>query len=118
MAPIGGTDMRTIGTEEHFVTDEVVTAWSRLDSRAREDRSGLSGGEAGAGNVRLGGEDRGCETLIPPLRRFTLKVMGRSSIRTVDVRADAAGLCTRPGTRADCLRACRRRRHASKPYGS
>ena len=29
--------MRTIGTEEHFVTDEVVTAWSRLDSRARED---------------------------------------------------------------------------------
>jgi hypothetical protein len=29
--------MRTIGTEEHFVTDEVVAAWSRLDSRARED---------------------------------------------------------------------------------
>ena len=29
--------MRTIGTEEHFVTDEVVTAWSQLDSRARED---------------------------------------------------------------------------------
>jgi len=22
--------MRTIGTEEHFVTDEVATAWSRL----------------------------------------------------------------------------------------
>ena len=29
--------MKTIGTEEHFVTDEVVTAWSRLDSHARED---------------------------------------------------------------------------------
>ena len=29
--------MRTIGTEEHFVTDEVAAAWSRLDSRARED---------------------------------------------------------------------------------
>jgi predicted TIM-barrel fold metal-dependent hydrolase len=29
--------MKTIGTEEHFVTDEVVAAWSRLDSRARED---------------------------------------------------------------------------------
>ena len=29
--------MRTIGTEEHFVTDEVLAAWSRLDSRARED---------------------------------------------------------------------------------
>ena len=29
--------MRTIGTEEHFVTDEVVAAWSRLDSRARDD---------------------------------------------------------------------------------
>jgi uncharacterized protein len=32
--------MRTIGTEEHFVTDEVVTAWSRLDARAREDSPG------------------------------------------------------------------------------
>jgi hypothetical protein len=32
--------MKTIGTEEHFVTDEVVTAWSRLDSRAREDSPG------------------------------------------------------------------------------
>jgi len=29
--------MRTIGTEEHFVTEEVAAAWSRLDSRARED---------------------------------------------------------------------------------
>jgi predicted TIM-barrel fold metal-dependent hydrolase len=29
--------MRTIGTEEHFVTDEVVGAWSRLDPAARED---------------------------------------------------------------------------------
>src|ERR1035441_10260918 len=32
-----GTEMKTIGTEEHFVTEEVVTAWSRLDSRARDD---------------------------------------------------------------------------------
>ena len=29
--------MRTIGTEEHFVTDQVLTAWSGLDARARED---------------------------------------------------------------------------------
>jgi hypothetical protein len=29
--------MRTIGTEEHFVTDEVLAAWDRLDDRARED---------------------------------------------------------------------------------
>jgi hypothetical protein len=29
--------MRTIGTEEHFVTDEVIAAWSRLDSRALEN---------------------------------------------------------------------------------
>jgi len=29
--------MRTIGTEEHFVTDEVITAWSHLGSAARED---------------------------------------------------------------------------------
>src|ERR1700729_203769 len=31
--------MNTIGTEEHFVTDEVVTAWSRLDPDSREDSS-------------------------------------------------------------------------------
>ncbi len=31
--------MKTIGTEEHFVTDEVVTAWSRLDPDSREDSS-------------------------------------------------------------------------------
>lgn len=29
--------MKTIGTEEHFVTEEVLTAWSQLDSAARED---------------------------------------------------------------------------------
>jgi predicted TIM-barrel fold metal-dependent hydrolase len=29
--------MRTIGTEEHFVTEEVLEAWSRLDAAARED---------------------------------------------------------------------------------
>src|SRR6202042_3612348 len=31
--------MNTIRTEEHFVTDEVVTAWSRLDRDSREDSS-------------------------------------------------------------------------------
>lgn len=31
--------MKAIGTEEHFVTDEVVTAWSRLDPDSREDSS-------------------------------------------------------------------------------
>jgi len=40
--------MRTIGTEEHFVTDEVVMAWSRLDSSARDDsRAGAPPGELG-----------------------------------------------------------------------
>jgi len=29
--------VRTVGTEEHFVTDAVVAAWSRLDPRARQD---------------------------------------------------------------------------------
>ena len=29
--------MKTIGTEEHFVTEEVLSAWSRLDSPASED---------------------------------------------------------------------------------
>ena len=38
--------MKTIGTEEHFVTDEVVAAWSRLDSYAREDSpAGVPAGE-------------------------------------------------------------------------
>jgi uncharacterized protein len=32
--------MRTIGTEEHFVTEEVIAAWGRIDSRAREDAPG------------------------------------------------------------------------------
>ena len=32
-----GIEMKTIGTEEHFVTDEVVMAWSRLGSPARDD---------------------------------------------------------------------------------
>lgn len=32
--------MRTIGTEEHFVTDEVDAAWRRLGSRTRADSPG------------------------------------------------------------------------------
>ncbi len=40
--------MKTVGTEEHFVTDEVVAAWSRLDSRARDDALvGAASGEMG-----------------------------------------------------------------------
>ena len=40
--------MKTIGTEEHLVTDEVVTAWSRLGSPAREDsRASVPPGEVG-----------------------------------------------------------------------
>ena len=41
--------MKTIGTEEHFVTDEVVTAWNRLDSPANDDsRATVPPGEMGA----------------------------------------------------------------------
>ncbi len=29
--------MKTIGTEQHFVTDEVLAAWGRLGSLARGD---------------------------------------------------------------------------------
>ena len=50
--------MKTIGTEEHFVTDEVVAAWSRLDSRAREDsRASVPPGELGE-RLREVGERR------------------------------------------------------------
>jgi predicted TIM-barrel fold metal-dependent hydrolase len=50
--------MKTIGTEEHFVTDEVLTAWSRLDAPAREDsRSGAPPGELGE-RLREVGERR------------------------------------------------------------
>ena len=38
------------------------------------------------------------ESSIPPLRRFTLKVMGRWSVKTVDVTADGTGLSSRAGT--------------------
>src|SRR6201996_8419756 len=38
--------MKTIGTEEHFVTDDVITAWTRVDSPARDDsRAGVPSGE-------------------------------------------------------------------------
>jgi predicted TIM-barrel fold metal-dependent hydrolase len=41
-------EMRTIGTEEHLVTDEVVTAWDRLDSPTREEtRASAPPGEIG-----------------------------------------------------------------------
>ena len=43
-------------------------------------------------------EDRDVESPIPPLRRFTLKVMGRSRVKTVSVRADGTGLSSRAGT--------------------
>ncbi len=50
--------MRTIGTEEHFVTDEVVAAWERLDSVARDDsRAGVPPGELGE-RLREVGERR------------------------------------------------------------
>jgi uncharacterized protein len=40
--------MRTIGTEEHFVTDAVVTAWSKLEGSARDDaRVGIPPGDLG-----------------------------------------------------------------------
>jgi predicted TIM-barrel fold metal-dependent hydrolase len=50
--------MRTIGTEEHFVTDEVVTAWSRLEGSARDDsRAGAPPGDLGE-RLREVGERR------------------------------------------------------------
>src|ERR1700735_4876730 len=50
--------MNTIGTEEHFVTDEVVSAWSRLDPLARDDtRAGVPPGEMGE-RLREVGERR------------------------------------------------------------
>ena len=38
------------------------------------------------------------ETTAHPLRRFTLKVMGRTRTRKVDVRSDGSGLSSRAGT--------------------
>lgn len=32
-----GAEIKTIGIEERFLTEEVVAAWSRLGSAARED---------------------------------------------------------------------------------
>src|ERR1700719_410131 len=58
MTPRGGTEMKTIGTEEHFVTDEVLAAWSRLDSRAREDAPPSVVPEEVEGRLREVGERR------------------------------------------------------------
>ena len=45
--------MKTIGTEEHFVTDEVLAAWSRLDAAAREDpQASAPPGELESGSAR------------------------------------------------------------------
>ena len=50
--------MKTIGTEEHFVTDEVVAAWSRLGFAAREDSwASVPPGEVGE-RLREVGERR------------------------------------------------------------
>jgi uncharacterized protein len=50
--------MRTIGTEEHLVTKEVLAAWSGLDPSAREDsRSSVPPGEMGE-RLREVGERR------------------------------------------------------------
>ncbi|HEY3943791.1 MAG TPA: hypothetical protein VGL78_01070 [Solirubrobacteraceae bacterium] len=50
--------MKTTGTEEHFVTDEVVAAWSRLDPPTRADsRAGVPPGEMGE-RLRETGERR------------------------------------------------------------
>ena len=43
--------MKTIGTEEHFVSEAVLAAWSRLNSSARADSPG--GGPPGELGERL-----------------------------------------------------------------
>jgi hypothetical protein len=48
-------------------------------------------------NVRLSREDWDVESPIPRVRRPTLKVMGRWSAKTVDVRADGMALSSRAG---------------------
>lgn len=48
--------MKTIGTEEHFVTDEVVAAWNRLDPAAGENtRASVPPGELGERLREVGG---------------------------------------------------------------
>ena len=49
------TAMRTIGTEEHFVTEEVAAAWDRLGPDAREDsRASVPAGELGERLAEVG----------------------------------------------------------------
>ena len=50
--------MRTVGTEEHFVTDDVAAAWGRLEGAARDDaRAGVPPGDLGE-RLREVGERR------------------------------------------------------------
>jgi uncharacterized protein len=39
--------MRTIGTEEHFVTEEIVAAWTRRDASTGDSRASVPPGEMG-----------------------------------------------------------------------
>jgi predicted TIM-barrel fold metal-dependent hydrolase len=95
--------MRTIGTEEHFVTDEVVTAWARLDPDAQDDaRAGLPPGEMGerlreVGERRIAAMDEaGLEVQVisltsPGLHSLPADVATRLQVETNDHIAELVG---------------------------
>ncbi len=95
--------MRTIGTEEHFVTDEVATAWSRLASPAREDsRAGVPPGELGerlreVGERRIAAMDEaGLDIQVislssPGVQSFPAEEAHRLQVETNDRIAELVG---------------------------
>ena len=88
--------MKTIGTEEHFVTDDVVTAWTRVDSPARDDsRAGVPSGELGerlreVGDRRIAAMDEaGLDVQVisltsPGLHNLAADEAGRLQVETND----------------------------------
>ena len=112
--PEAGTEMKTIGTEEHFVTDEVVAAWSRLGSRAREDsRASAPPGEVGE-RLREIGERR---IAAMDEAGLDVQVISLTSPGLHNLPADAgrppAGRDERPHRRASGAEASTRRLHLS-----
>jgi hypothetical protein len=95
--------MRTIGTEEHFVTDEVVAAWTRLAPSADDDsRATVAPGEAGerlreVGERRIAAMDEaGLEVQVisltsPGLHNLAAQEATRLQVETNDRIAELVG---------------------------
>lgn len=120
--------MKRIGTEEHFVTDELVAAWSRLDPEVDGMRTGVHPGEVGERRKEVGerriatpapdaeeleravtklGLRAGCCSGVSASANWTIPTIGRSlrplppsGLRSIYIRSYLRQRCGRRSTRA------------------